>query len=90
MLMIPNKSSTGKNYSLYLTLLQIILKEKSLAFEYVTDEGTNAERFLQNGKIRIYFSDNCYKVFDDDSNIWESSADDFIDETANKIITLCS
>ena len=89
-LMIPNKSSTGKNYSLYLTLLQIILKEKALEFEYVTDEGTNAERFLQNEKIRIYFSDNCYKVFDGDSNIWESSANDFVDETANKIISLCS
>ena len=34
--------------------------------------------------------DNCYKVFDGDANIWESSANDFVDETANKIISLCS
>lgn len=88
MLMIPNKSSTGKNYSLYLTLLQIILMESNVEFEYVTDEGTNSERFLQKDNIKVYFANNCYRIFGGDFCEWESSSGDFIDETANKIISL--
>ena len=64
--------------------------KNEVEFEYVTDEGTNAERFLQRDQMIIRFANNCYTLFKDGDLQWESTNDNFIDETVEKIISLCA
>lgn len=84
MLMIPNKSSTGKNKSVYLILLRDILEEKGVELEHVTDEGRNADSFLQNNRIKVSFKNGTYSV-EMNNSLWNSSSNNFIDETVKYI-----
>ena len=85
MLMIPNKSSTGKNISVYLILLRDILEEKGMHLEYVTDEGRNADSFLQNDRIKVSYANGIYSV-EVKNSLWNSSSNNFIEETMRYIM----
>jgi hypothetical protein len=84
MLMIPNKSSTGKNLSVYLILLKDLLQKQGVEIEYVTDEGRSADSFLLNECVKVSFEKGTYSVEINDS-VWKSTSNNFIDETVKYI-----
>ncbi|MDE6780422.1 MAG: DUF262 domain-containing protein [Ruminococcus sp.] len=92
MLLIPNKSSSGKNYSLYLQTLQIRLVNDGIYnYDYHHDEGADGDRYLTvEDTFNVRFSNGHYIIYDthSDKEIWRSSTVDLIDETLSYIKTI--
>lgn len=88
MIMIPNKSSNGFNYGIFITALHLELKKNGIASDHYGDLGTDADRYLEVKKWHVRFDKehDHYIVSDLSENVvFTTASDDPITEVLNYI-----
>lgn len=83
-LIVPNKQSSGDNYSVYLYVLQYLLKKESIASEYFTEKGANGDRYLEVKDSKVRFKKKKFYI-ENASGTWHTSTSDVLDEVVNQI-----
>lgn len=83
-LLIPNKQSNGKNFSLYLETISLLVSGGTYKFDY----GAYGDRFLEINDNKIRFENGNYIVEGRDGKKWRSSTENVIDETVEYLKTL--
>lgn len=87
MLIIPNKSSTGYNYEVFLLTLYGILKNKNIDVILEGELGAWADRYISLNNISIRFIDGKYIIKDKDNTIiFETGEDEPITQAEDYII----
>lgn len=87
-LLVPNKQSSGNNYSIHLCALEILLKREGIVVEYECEAGAMGERHLSTKDAEITFDGKVYSVKDSSGTIWKNNSTDIIDEAFNYIKSL--
>ena len=83
-LIVPNKQSNGENYSVYLLVLQHLLKKVSISSEYHTELGANGDRYLEVKNCKVRFRNKKFYI-ENDTGTWSSTRKDVIDEVIVRI-----
>lgn len=85
-ILVPNKSSSGYNYSLYLIVLQHILKEKKgIESEYLTEFGWYGNRQLIVGNMIVKYNNNAFEITNEE-NSWSTKCPNVFDEVVSYIV----
>ena len=87
-LIVPNKQSSGLNYSVYLYTLQILLDSKKIHVEYQSENGAYGERQLLVKNASVTFKNGNYYVKDSAGVDWTTSTPNIIDEVLAYIIAM--
>lgn len=93
MLIIPNKSSNGYNYQLFLAALMAELQGRRIKSYYSCEQGTRAEHSLnldEEGRVYVRFENGRFSIHGPSGDgapvvIFESTEDDPVRETADRI-----
>ena len=81
MLIIPNKSSNGYNYNVFLSALYFVLKNQHVEANFVGEQGTWADRFLLVKGFQVRFKNGKFIINDiSDNVVFETRTDDPINE----------
>lgn len=88
-IMIPGKSSSGRNYSIYLVELEQRLKSDNIFFEYFSEFGCQGERYLKNDEknIKVEFLNNSY-IINSNGNLKTIQGSTLITDAVSYIKTL--
>lgn len=78
--LVPNKQSSGMNYSVYLYTLHLLLEKAGIKSEYVTENGANGARSLEVKNATVTFKNKIFTVEDLSGTTWKSSRVDIVDE----------
>lgn len=85
-ILVPNKSSSGYNYSLYLIVLQHILKEKKgIESEYLTEFGWYGNRQLIVGNMIVKYNNNAFEITNEEDS-WSTKCPNVFDEVVSYIV----
>lgn len=85
-ILVPNKSSSGYNYSLYLIVLQHILKEKKgIESEYLTEFGWYGNRQLIVGNMIAKYNNNAFEITNEEDS-WSTKCPNVFDEVVSYIV----
>jgi len=86
MIIIPNKSSSGYNYEIFIAALNIVLKKYGIGSTFEGFLGTWAERYLRVGEWHVRFEKNYFIVSDlDEKVVFKTSSEDPITEVTDYI-----
>lgn len=88
MLIIPNKSSSGFNYEIFIATLNEVLKQHNIESVFEGWVGTWADRWLNVDGLLVWFKKGCFIVKDLNKKIvFKSTSNDPITETAKYIFS---
>jgi len=83
MIIVPNKSSSGYNYDVFLSALAELLKQKGINAIFDGDLGTWGDRFLLINQLFVRFKNDKFIVTDTAKNIlFETSSNDPLTEVS--------
>ena len=86
MLIIPNKSSNGFNYEIFIAALNEVLKQHGIESTFEGYLGTWGDRYLSVGEWYVQFEKGHFIVRDsDEAIVFESTSDDPITEVTGYI-----
>lgn len=86
LLIIPNKSSNGFNYEIFVVALNEVLKQHGIESTFEGYFGTWTDRYLSVGELYVRFKEGHFIVSDsDDEIVFKSTSDDPITEVAEYI-----
>jgi uncharacterized protein with ParB-like and HNH nuclease domain len=87
MLIVPNKSSNGYNYDVFLSTLYVVLKKQGIEASFGGDLGTWADRFLCTKGLTVRFKKGKFIIKDAMGIVvLETKTNDPVDEAAKFII----
>lgn len=87
MLIVPNKSSNGYNYDVFLSTLHVVLKRQGVEANFEGDLGTWADRFLRVKGFIVRFKGGNFIIKDvTDSVVFETKTDDPVAEATKYLL----
>ncbi len=91
LIIVPNKSSNGYNYEIFLLALHGLLKQKGLKSTFEGDLGTWADRYLYVKGFDVRFKEGKFIIKDKTNSIvFETTTDDPIAEVVKHIGSICT